>query len=175
MKTQSYEFFGFLSFALVALCYIALAYYTTWNPYRIWIAACSVATFVVYGLDKGIAELNARRSKGKELRHSKAHDALKGISGINGPGPLGKDLRVQNALLGTTISERRSQEKSLARAPENLLHLLALLGGFPGGWFGMIFFGHKTNFRKHPSIWFFLALGTALHIMLTRQNFFGVQ
>ncbi len=69
------------------------------------------------------------------------------------------------------INEAHAGNKTLPRTPENLLHLLALLGGFPGGWFGMIFFGHKTNFRKHPSIWFFLSLGTALHVVLDRSGF----
>lgn len=129
MKRQSYEFFGLLSLALVLLSYTVLARYTAGSPYRIWIAALSVATFTIYGLDKGIAKVN----------------------------------------------ESRPQDKSLSRVPENLLHLLALLGGFPGGWLGMIFFGHKTNFRKHPSIWFFLCLGTALHVMLNKYHFFIAQ
>lgn len=68
------------------------------------------------------------------------------------------------------MDDSRARKQSLARAPENLLHLLALLGGFPGGWLGMIVFGHKVNFRKHPSIWFFLSLGTAIHIMLFRYG-----
>ncbi|MGC8786350.1 MAG: DUF1294 domain-containing protein [Anaerolineae bacterium] len=129
MKRQSYEFFGFLSLALIVLSYIALDRYTSWSPYRVWIAACSAATLAIYGLDKGISKVNGARPS----------------------------------------------DKSLSRAPENLLHLLALLGGFPGGWLGMIFFGHKTNFRKHPSIWFFLCLGTALHVMLTKYHFFGAK
>ena len=58
------------------------------------------------------------------------------------------------------------------RAPENLLHLLALLGGFPGGWAGMAVFHHKTNYREHPSIWFFLILGTVGHAALAFYWFF---
>ena len=52
------------------------------------------------------------------------------------------------------------------RTPEALLHLLALLGGFPGGWLGMFVFRHKTNLRKHLPIWGFLALGTLAHAAL---------
>nr|MBC7244438.1 DUF1294 domain-containing protein [Chloroflexota bacterium] len=129
MKKQSYEFFGLLSLALVTLSYIALARYTAWSSYHIWVTACSVATFAIYGLDKGISKVN----------------------------------------------DHRPQGKSLSRAPESLLHLLALLGGFPGGWLGMIFFSHKTNFRKHPSIWFFLSLGAAIHIMLNKYHFFAAK
>jgi uncharacterized membrane protein YsdA (DUF1294 family) len=58
------------------------------------------------------------------------------------------------------------------RAPEKLLHLLALLGGFPGGWAGMLLFRHKINRREHRAIWFFLALGTVLHAGLTYYWFF---
>jgi uncharacterized membrane protein YsdA (DUF1294 family) len=53
-----------------------------------------------------------------------------------------------------------------ARAPENLLHLLALLGGFAGGRTGMLAFHHKCNLRKHPAIWFFLVLATLGHAAL---------
>ena len=52
------------------------------------------------------------------------------------------------------------------RAPEKLLHALALLGGFPGGWAGMLIFHHKTNYQKHPAIWFFLILATLGHAVL---------
>ena len=59
------------------------------------------------------------------------------------------------------------------RAPEKLLHLLALLGGFLGGWAGMAAFQHKTNHRKHPAIWFYLTLGTLGHAALTYYWFLG--
>ena len=58
------------------------------------------------------------------------------------------------------------------RVPENLLHLLALLGGFPGGWAGMLLFHHKTNYRKHPTIWLFLSLATVGHATLAYFWFF---
>ena len=53
------------------------------------------------------------------------------------------------------------------RAPENILHLLALLGGFPGAWAGMLVFHHKSNLRKHPGIWAVLLLSTLAHLALT--------
>ena len=53
------------------------------------------------------------------------------------------------------------------RAPEMLLHLLAMLGGFPGGWLGMFLFRHKINLRKHPNIWIVLLLSTLGHMVLT--------
>jgi uncharacterized membrane protein YsdA (DUF1294 family) len=30
-----------------------------------------------------------------------------------------------------------------------LLNLLALLGGFAGGWVGMFLFRHKINYQRH--------------------------
>ena len=52
------------------------------------------------------------------------------------------------------------------RCPEDILHVMALLGGFPGGWAGMAFFHHKSNYRKHPAIWFCLILGIFVHAAL---------
>jgi uncharacterized membrane protein YsdA (DUF1294 family) len=53
-----------------------------------------------------------------------------------------------------------------ARTPEKWLHLLAVLGGFPGGWLGMVVFHHKTNLRKHANVWIFLLLATLCHAIL---------
>jgi uncharacterized membrane protein YsdA (DUF1294 family) len=52
------------------------------------------------------------------------------------------------------------------RIPERILHLLAILGGFPGGWAGMMVFHHKTNIREHPDFWGILALSTLGHAAL---------
>jgi len=52
------------------------------------------------------------------------------------------------------------------RCPEGLLNLVALLGGFPGGWAGMFLFNHKSNYREHPGIWLCLMLGTLAHSAL---------
>lgn len=52
------------------------------------------------------------------------------------------------------------------RVPENLLNVLALLGGFAGGWLGMALFHHKSNLGKHPIIWLWLALATVGHLAL---------
>jgi uncharacterized membrane protein YsdA (DUF1294 family) len=61
---------------------------------------------------------------------------------------------------------------SRGRCPEVILNLLALLGGFPGGWAGMGAFHHKTNYRKHPIIWLCLILGTIGHATLAYFWFF---
>lgn len=49
------------------------------------------------------------------------------------------------------------------RVPEVVLHGLALVGGFAGGWLGMFAFRHKL---RHPSFFVVLAFGTVIHTML---------
>lgn len=46
-----------------------------------------------------------------------------------------------------------------SRVPEVLLHSLALIGGFAGGWLGMMLFHHKTSQANFKII---LLLATAL-------------
>lgn len=40
------------------------------------------------------------------------------------------------------------------RVPENLLHLMALLGGWPGAWMGQLKFRHKTRKRGFRFVFF---------------------
>ena len=47
------------------------------------------------------------------------------------------------------------------RVPEKVLHLLALLGGFGGGWLGRQVFRHKS---AKPVFALVLGLATALHL-----------
>ena len=54
-----------------------------------------------------------------------------------------------------------------AACPSKGTQRLAVLGGFPGGWLGMIVFHHKTNRREHGNVWAFLALATLTHAALT--------
>ncbi|MEM8533984.1 MAG: DUF1294 domain-containing protein [Chloroflexota bacterium] len=49
------------------------------------------------------------------------------------------------------------------RIPEFVLHGLALVGGFPGGWLGRALFRHKT---QHVSFLLVLVVSTLLHIGL---------
>jgi len=53
------------------------------------------------------------------------------------------------------------------RVPEIVLHLLALAGGFAGGWAGMIIFRHKKNNIAFIAI---LLLSTVVHIFLIYQS-----
>ena len=49
------------------------------------------------------------------------------------------------------------------RVPEIVLHTLALIGGFIGGWLGMLIFHHKTN---KPVFKLVLGIATILGIVL---------
>ncbi len=113
-----YIVFGFISAVVAGFFYSLIYDNTDWNPYTVWVAALTVATLALYGLDKGLSK-------------------------------IGK-----------------------VRVPANILHLLAILGGFLGGWLGMAFFGHKMNVRKHPSFWIVLILSTLGHGALTYYWFF---
>jgi uncharacterized membrane protein YsdA (DUF1294 family) len=86
-----------------------------WCYYWIWLAAASIITFILYGLDKA------------------------------------------------------QSRNSGWRIPEAVLHGLALLGGFPGGWAGRSVFRHKT--QKGFFI-FVLTLSTAIHVGLIYWLFF---
>ena len=46
------------------------------------------------------------------------------------------------------------------RVPESRLHLLALLGGFPGAWLGMRVFRHKT---RKPIFLVLIIIAALLH------------
>jgi uncharacterized membrane protein YsdA (DUF1294 family) len=107
-----YVVFGLLGAGIGGGLTILLYATTSWHPYLAWLAAWSVAAFVIYGLDKGLAK-------------------------ANGP-----------------------------RVPELILNLLALVGGFAGGWLGMAVFHHKSNYRRHPGMWAVLALSTLGHLVL---------
>lgn len=102
------------NFALIALVGIVvvglgLTWLTNWQPYFVWLATSSLVLFLLYGFDKGQAQVR-----------------------------------------GT-------------RVPESLLHTLALLGGFPGGWAGRAVFRHKTRKRIFTYV---LLISTVLHIAL---------
>jgi uncharacterized membrane protein YsdA (DUF1294 family) len=49
------------------------------------------------------------------------------------------------------------------RVPEKVLHILALAGGFAGGWAGRSVFRHKT---KKVFFTFILAVSTLLHLAI---------
>jgi uncharacterized membrane protein YsdA (DUF1294 family) len=104
---------------MVGFLYPYLYNHTDWNPYAVWIAAWTVTTFFMYGLDKLLS-------------------------------------RIGNV-----------------RTPEFILNLLAMLGGFPGGWLGMVLFRHKANVRKHVWILIVLVLSTVGHGLLTYYWFFA--
>jgi len=49
------------------------------------------------------------------------------------------------------------------RVPELILHVLALLGGFAGGWAGMLTFRHKV---RKPVFIIILLISAALHVAI---------
>jgi len=53
------------------------------------------------------------------------------------------------------------------RVPENLLHLLALFGGWGGGWAGMYLFWHKINSSAFGAV---LLIATIIHLALYFVN-----
>jgi uncharacterized membrane protein YsdA (DUF1294 family) len=57
------------------------------------------------------------------------------------------------------LDKSRSKRKA-PRLPENALHLLALAGGFMGGWVGRGLFHHKT---QKPMFTFVLLVSTLIH------------
>ena len=58
-------------------------------------------------------------------------------------------LGVYGALSATTFVlyalDKSSARSSQWRVPENMLHLLALLGGWPGAWIAQVLFRHKIS------------------------------
>ena len=56
-----YLVFGLLSIAVGGLAYYLIFTSTTWNPYLVWLLAWSIAAFVLYGVDKGLAKARGAR------------------------------------------------------------------------------------------------------------------
>jgi len=58
------------------------------------------------------------------------------------------------------------------RVPGIILHLLALAGGFLGGWAGMFIFNHKSNWKENPAFPINLTISTALYTLVFLLWFF---
>lgn len=56
--------------------------------------------------------------------------------------------------------DKQQSRKNGQRVPEFILHSLALVGGFPGGWLGRALFRHKT---RHTSFLVVLIVSTLFH------------
>jgi uncharacterized membrane protein YsdA (DUF1294 family) len=73
-------------------------------------------------------------------------------------------LAILSLITFITYGHDKSRARSGGwRVPENTLHWLAILGGFPGGWIGRAVFRHKT---KKASFTIVLILATAIHAAL---------
>ncbi len=73
-------------------------------------------------------------------------------------------------LIGTNITtfilfadDKTRAKRRVNRVPEWILFLFALLGGFIGGWLGMLLMHHKT---KHIPFYIVMSLSTGIHISL---------
>jgi uncharacterized membrane protein YsdA (DUF1294 family) len=104
-----YILFFFIAIAMMIAIFPFIDSNTDWGSYPVWLVSLSITTFVLYGIDKLMAQIGG------------------------------------------------------ARTPAAILHLLAMLGGFPGGWLGIIAFQHKTNLREHPDFYVFLTFSTLAH------------
>lgn len=103
--------YGALALALVAIGLWGLGMFgrNGLGAYLLWLLVASLATFVLFGVDKAQAK----------------RDGL--------------------------------------RVPENLLHGMALLGGFPGGFAGRAAFHHKT---RKPAFAWVLWISLAIHLVV---------
>ncbi|HAW94983.1 MAG TPA: DUF1294 domain-containing protein [Phycisphaerales bacterium] len=59
--------------------------------------------------------------------------------------------------------DKRAARKHRRRTPERHLHLLELLGGFPGAWLAILFLRHKSS---NPSFLLISVLTSATNIVL---------
>jgi uncharacterized membrane protein YsdA (DUF1294 family) len=59
--------------------------------------------------------------------------------------------------------DKARARKGQWRVPEKALHILALAGGFPGGWAGRAIFHHKT---QKGFFTFVLAVSTLIHLAI---------
>ncbi len=104
-----YVAFSLIALVLIAGIFIFISGNMVLGFYPMWLITLSITTFVMYAIDKLMAQRQG------------------------------------------------------ARTPEAVLHVLALLGGFPGGWLGMFALQHKSNIRKHPDFYAVLAFSTVIH------------
>lgn len=61
-------------------------------------------------------------------------------------------------LLGLYGWDKRAARLGRQRVPEKRLQLLALIGGWPGGWLGQQLFRHKTRKLKFLLVFWLMAL-----------------
>ena len=69
--------------------------------------------------------------------------------------------------------DKRRAIKGVSRIPERRLHFMGFIGGFVGGYGGMVFFRHKTCETSFKIAFFFASLlSAALLFFLIRQVYF---
>ncbi|MGE8212517.1 MAG: DUF1294 domain-containing protein [Stenotrophomonas sp.] len=71
--------------------------------------------------------------------------------------------------LGFYLHDKGAAARNQRRTPENTLHLIALLGGWPGALIGQGLFRHKTSKRSFQAIfWLTVVLNLAALALLAR-------
>lgn len=92
--------------------------------------------------------------------------ALFGLAYIALPG-LNPYVLLLLSLTGVTFAfygvDKSAARSGRGRTPEAFLHLMALAGGFAGGWLGMYVFRHKTLKASFKVV---LVVATVLHLLL---------
>jgi uncharacterized membrane protein YsdA (DUF1294 family) len=109
MQSSQFRRYQGVAIAIGIIVFVLGVLLTSLSYYLVWLAAFSLSTFILYGLDKTDAKFKGSKN----------------------------------------------------RVPELLLHFLALLGGFVGGWAGMVLFWHKV---RKPIFWLVLGVSTLLHV-----------
>jgi uncharacterized membrane protein YsdA (DUF1294 family)/cold shock CspA family protein len=68
--------------------------------------------------------------------------------------------------------DKRAAQRRLRRTPENRLHLLEALGGWPGALLAQIFYRHKGQKRSYQIVFWLIVAGHGLlwYILLTHQE-----
>ncbi len=70
--------------------------------------------------------------------------------------------------------DKLAAERGDWRTPENTLHLLSLLGGWPGAWLAQVYLRHKSQKTKFRVVYYVTVIANlALLVYAAKNGFFG--